>query len=68
MTDIAHEAAAPGREALGREAAVFDRIEAFRRRRPRLLDDVVTLAQLEGAAVPGLSSLPNSNPQQGQTS
>jgi hydrogenase expression/formation protein HypE len=43
MTDIAHEAAAPGRE-----EAVFDRIEAFRRRRPRLLDDVVTLAHGAG--------------------
>ena len=43
MTDTAHDAAAPGRE-----AAVFDRIEAFRRRRPRLLDDVVTLAHGAG--------------------
>jgi len=34
--------------AQGREAAVFDRIEAFRRRRPRLLDDVVTLAHGAG--------------------
>jgi hydrogenase expression/formation protein HypE len=33
---------------LGREAAVFGRIEAFRRRRPRLLDDVVTLAHGAG--------------------
>jgi hydrogenase expression/formation protein HypE len=32
----------------GREEAVFDRIEAFRRRRPRLLDDVVTLAHGAG--------------------
>jgi hydrogenase expression/formation protein HypE len=48
MTDIAHETALPGREAPGREAAVFDRIEAFRRRRPRLLDDVVTLAHGAG--------------------
>jgi hydrogenase expression/formation protein HypE len=32
----------------GREAAVFDRIEAFRRRRPRLLDQVVTLAHGAG--------------------
>jgi hydrogenase expression/formation protein HypE len=32
----------------GREAAVFDRIEAFRRRRPRLLDEVVTLAHGAG--------------------
>ena len=31
-----------------REAAVFERIEAFRRRRPRLLDDVVTLAHGAG--------------------
>ena len=48
MTDVAHEGAAPGRGAPGREAAVFDRIEAFRRRRPRLLDDVVTLAHGAG--------------------
>jgi hydrogenase expression/formation protein HypE len=34
--------------ASSREAAVFDRIEAFRRRRPRLLDDVVTLAHGAG--------------------
>jgi hydrogenase expression/formation protein HypE len=32
----------------GRESAVLDRIEAFRRRRPRLLDDVVTLAHGAG--------------------
>ena len=31
-----------------REAAVFERIEAFRRRAPRLLDDVVTLAHGAG--------------------
>jgi hydrogenase expression/formation protein HypE len=31
-----------------REEAVFERIEAFRRRRPRLLDDVVTLAHGAG--------------------
>jgi hydrogenase expression/formation protein HypE len=43
VTDVAHEATAPGRE-----AAVFDRIEAFRRRRPRLLDSVVTLAHGAG--------------------
>ena len=30
------------------EKRVFDRIEAFRRRRPRLLDDVVTLAHGAG--------------------
>ena len=30
------------------EAEVFDRIEAFRRRRPRLLDDVITLAHGAG--------------------
>ncbi len=40
---------APGRPGPpGREAAVFDRIEAFRRRRPRLLDEVVTLAHGAG--------------------
>ena len=43
MTGIAHEATAPGPEAVG-----FDRIEAFRRRRPRLLDSVVTLAHGAG--------------------
>lgn len=32
----------------GRESAVLERIEAFRRRRPRLLDDVVTLAHGAG--------------------
>jgi hydrogenase expression/formation protein HypE len=32
----------------GREAVVFERIEAFRRRRPRLLGDVVTLAHGAG--------------------
>ena len=31
-----------------RESAVLDRIEAFRRRRPRLVDDVVTLAHGAG--------------------
>jgi hydrogenase expression/formation protein HypE len=34
--------------AIDREAAVFERIEAFRRRKPRLLDDVVTLAHGAG--------------------
>jgi hydrogenase expression/formation protein HypE len=43
VTDVAHEAAAPGRE-----AAVLHRIEAFRRRRPRLLDEFVTLAHGAG--------------------
>jgi hydrogenase expression/formation protein HypE len=43
VTGIAHEATAPGPEAV-----VFDRIEAFRRRRPRLLDSVVTLAHGAG--------------------
>jgi hydrogenase expression/formation protein HypE len=43
VTGIAHEATAQGPE-----AAVFDRIEAFRRRRPRLLDSVVTLAHGAG--------------------
>jgi hypothetical protein len=33
-----------------REAAVFARIEAFRRRRPRLRDEVVTLAHGAGRA------------------
>jgi hydrogenase expression/formation protein HypE len=44
MTDTAHDT-----RATGREAVVFERIEAFRRRRPRLLDDVVTLAHGAGA-------------------
>ena len=43
MTEVADRAGVPSRE-----AAVFDRIEAFRRRRPRLLDDVVTLAHGAG--------------------
>jgi hydrogenase expression/formation protein HypE len=42
VTDVADKAAA------SREAAVFDRIEAFRRRKPRLLDEVVTLAHGAG--------------------
>jgi len=33
---------------VGREAAVLERIESFRRRRPRLLDEVVTLAHGAG--------------------
>ena len=36
------------RAADDREAAVLDRIEAFRRRRPRLTDDVITLAHGAG--------------------
>lgn len=43
MTDVASKAAVTSRE-----ATVFDRIEAFRRRRPRLLDQVVTLAHGAG--------------------
>ena len=43
MTDVADDATTPGRE-----AAVFDRIEAFRRRRPRLLDSVITLSHGAG--------------------
>jgi hydrogenase expression/formation protein HypE len=43
MTDTAQETGSAGRE-----AKVFERIEAFRRRRPRLLDDVVTLAHGAG--------------------
>ena len=35
-------------EDVDREAAVLDRIESFRRRRPRLTDDVVTLAHGAG--------------------
>jgi hydrogenase expression/formation protein HypE len=54
VTDVAHKAGtgsgpeAAGREAPGREEAVFERIEAFRRRRPRLQDEVVTLAHGAG--------------------
>jgi hydrogenase expression/formation protein HypE len=61
MTDIAQEA-----ESASREAVVFGRIEAFRRRRPRLLDEVVTLAHgaggkasaalLAGVFLPALSA------------
>ena len=43
MSSTVHD---PG--ATGREAAVFDRIEAFRRRKSRLVDDVVTLAHGAG--------------------
>lgn len=43
MTDVAHETDTPGREEV-----VFDRIEAFRRRRPRLHDEIVTLAHGAG--------------------
>ena len=43
MTDTAQDAASASREAV-----VFERIEAFRRRRPRLLDEVVTLAHGAG--------------------
>jgi len=42
VTDVVRRAGS------GQEAAVFDRIEAFRRRKPRLLDDVVTLAHGAG--------------------
>src|SRR5205085_7651241 len=35
-------------ESAEREAAVLDRIESFRRRRPRLTDDVITLAHGAG--------------------
>ena len=40
--------AAPGETLSGREAAVLERIEAFRRRRPRFRDDFVTLAHGAG--------------------
>jgi hydrogenase expression/formation protein HypE len=46
-TDVIHETTSET-TAPGREAVVFDRIEAFRRRRPRLLDEVVTLAHGAG--------------------
>ena len=41
-------AAVPGETLSGREAAVLERIEAFRRRRPRFRDDFVTLAHGAG--------------------
>ncbi len=40
--------AAPGETLSGREAAALERIEAFRRRRPRFRDDFVTLAHGAG--------------------
>jgi hydrogenase expression/formation protein HypE len=40
--------ATPGGTLSGREAAVLERIEAFRRRRPRFRDDFVTLAHGAG--------------------
>jgi hydrogenase expression/formation protein HypE len=46
MTEVARPTGATG--STGREAAVFERIEAFRRRRPRLVDEVVTLAHGAG--------------------
>jgi hydrogenase expression/formation protein HypE len=46
---VSEPVASNGNTAPGdREAAVFGRIEAFRRRRPRLRDDVVTLAHGAG--------------------
>lgn len=49
MTEATHESAAGnGTAPADREAAVFGRIEAFRRRRPRLRDEVVTLAHGAG--------------------
>jgi hydrogenase expression/formation protein HypE len=38
----------PGESASGREAAALERIEAFRRRRPRFRDDFITLAHGAG--------------------
>jgi hydrogenase expression/formation protein HypE len=52
MTDVSDEIAAASEPSDGpereREEAVFDRIEAFRRRKPRLLDEVVTSAHGAG--------------------
>jgi len=51
MTDTVHDPAAGNAGSTARadrEAAVFGRIEAFRRRRPRLREDVVTLAHGAG--------------------
>jgi hydrogenase expression/formation protein HypE len=58
-----HEAGdAPAEAATSREEAVFDRIESYRRRRPRLRDDLVTLAHGAGgkasAALLGAVFLP----------
>ncbi len=46
MTEVARQTGPAGPP--DREAAVFERIEAFRRRRPRLVDEVVTLAHGAG--------------------
>jgi hydrogenase expression/formation protein HypE len=50
MSDVAPDAVAGNGNATAgdKEAAVFGRIEAFRRRRPRLRDEVVTLAHGAG--------------------
>ena len=48
MTDTAPERTTDAHDDRDREAAVFARIEAFRRRRPRLRDEVVTLAHGAG--------------------
>ena len=49
MTDAARQRPeSTGPVGPDREAAVFERIEAFRRRRPRLRDDVITLAHGAG--------------------
>lgn len=52
MTDVTDKSAPAADEPEGlareREEAVFDRIEAFRRRKPRLLDEVVTSAHGAG--------------------
>jgi hydrogenase expression/formation protein HypE len=47
-TGVADKAGKTDRTGTGREAAVFARIESFRRRRPRLVDEVVTLAHGAG--------------------
>ena len=46
--DRATKTAGPGESLSGREAAALERIEAFRRRRPRFRDDFVTLAHGAG--------------------
>jgi hydrogenase expression/formation protein HypE len=48
VRDTIDPAVVTDRGATDHEAVVFDRIEAFRRRRPRLLDQVVTLAHGAG--------------------
>src|SRR5271165_3742258 len=45
---VGEGAGAPGEALSDRESAVLERIEAFRRRRPRFRDDIVTMAHGAG--------------------